>query len=192
MSYEELSADFLKSTIARFAMYRALGEGALKQLSIEEMQWTVGEESNSIATLLVHLRGNMRSRWVDFLTSDGEKADRERDSEFESPDAYSREELMDLWSEGWSYLENAVCSLTTEDLMKKVLIRNEPLSVIDAVHRQLGHVSYHVGQIVWMGKEQKQSAWKPLSIPKGQSKNVELIQSLGFGYRGKEAEESPA
>ena len=126
-------------------------------------------ETNSIAVTMKHLAGNMRSRWQDFLSSDGEKPDRNRDSEFEDPPA-SREELLAMWEKGWQYVFTALEPLTEQDMQRTVHIRGEAHSVMQAINRQITHYAYHCGQIVFLAKHFNSSGWKPLTVPRGQSK----------------------
>jgi hypothetical protein len=157
--------EYLNSVIKRFENYRELGEKAFEQLSDEHFQIEPDSESNSIAVIIQHMHGNMLSRWTNFLTEDGEKTWRERDEEFEKH-SFSRSELMIKWEEGWNLLSNTLESVNEADLLKTIYIRNEPLTVIDAINRQLAHYSYHVGQIVYLGRWMKKDEWKSLSIPK--------------------------
>ena len=163
-----LATAFLSSAIKRFNEYKGLGEKTFAQLNDEQMLRQPNEASNSIAVIIQHLHGNMLSRWTNFLTEDGEKSWRQRDAEFEVH-ALSKEQLIQLWEEGWKVLLETLQSLTEEDLLKTVTIRSQPLIVIDAVNRQLAHYSYHVGQIVYLGRWFKDTAWQSLSIPKGGS-----------------------
>jgi hypothetical protein len=144
-----------------------LGEKTFDQVEQEKLFWQYNEESNSIATIVKHLWGNMLSRWTDFLTTDGEKEWRDRDGEFEN-DISTKKELLDKWNEGWSCLLNTLNSLTPEDLDKTVYIRNQGHSVMEAINRQLAHYPYHVGQIIFIGKMAAKE-WKSLSIPRGDS-----------------------
>src|ERR1700676_1490975 len=137
---------YLKDSIGIFRYYKKLGENAIGQCPDAGLVAELDEQSNSIAIIVKHLAGNMISRWTDFLTSDGEKPNRNRDSEFEEPPA-TREELLAMWERGWGYLFGALESLTDEDISKTVKIRSEPHSVMQAIHRQIAHYSYHVGQI---------------------------------------------
>ncbi len=140
----------------------------MEQASDEELFATLDEEMNSIAVIVKHMAGNMRSRWTDFLVSDGEKPDRNRDQEFEAPPA-SREALLKLWEEGWGCLFSALEPLSDADLHRTVTIRGEPHSVTQAIHRQLAHYPYHCGQIVFLAKHFRGREWKSLSIPRGKS-----------------------
>lgn len=160
--------DLIINIKKQFEYYKLLGEKTFAQLSDEMLFWQYNETSNSIAIIVKHLSGNMLSRWTDFLTTDGEKEWRKRDAEFEN-DLSGRQELLDKWNAGWQCLFNALNSLTPEDLNKEIYIRNQGHSIGDAITRQLAHYSYHVGQIVFMGKIACENNWKSLSIPKGES-----------------------
>lgn len=159
---------FLTSTRKQFEYYKQLGEKTFDQLSDEKLFWQVDSESNSIATIVKHLWGNMMSRWTDFMTTDGEKEWRQRDAEFDN-DLQTREVLMQKWNEGWNCLFKALDSLKEEDLSKIIYIRNQGHTVMDAINRQLAHYPYHIGQIVYIGKIVQGENWKSLSIPKGKS-----------------------
>lgn len=163
-----IGQEFLTTVIKRLKTYKELGDKTFEQLSDADFHYQVNEESNSIAVIIQHMSGNMVSRFTDFLTEDGEKSWRQRDEEFEVH-AYSKQQLLELWEKGWSCFFGALQGLKEEDLMKNVTIRQEPLSVIDAINRQLAHHPHHVGQIVYIGRMIKGPAWKSLSIPKGQS-----------------------
>lgn len=158
---------FLDSIIQRFREYKSLGEKTFDQLKDEEMHFQPNKESNSIAIIIQHLHGNMLSRWTNFLTEDGEKEWRQRDDEFEV-NQFSKQELIYKWNEGWNVVLDAVGSLTENDLSKNITIRSQPLNVVDAINRQLAHYSYHVGQIVYLGRWIKEGEWNSLSIPKNQ------------------------
>jgi hypothetical protein len=159
---------FLPSAITQFQYYKALGEKTFAQITGEQLFWQYNEESNSIATIVKHLAGNMLSRWTDFLSTDGEKESRNRDSEFEN-DIQTREALLVLWSKGWQCLFNALASITENDLEKEIFIRNQGHTITEAINRQLAHYPYHVGQIVFIGKMVCDTNWNSLSIPKGNS-----------------------
>jgi hypothetical protein len=163
-----METNYLTSMKKQFEYYKMLGEKAIEQTPDDKLFWQYNDDSNSIATVVKHLWGNMLSRWTDFLTSDGEKEWRHRDAEFEN-DIKSREELMTKWNEGWQCLFNAINPLSEEDLSKTIYIRNQGQTVTDAMNRQLAHYAYHVGQIVYIAKMAVGSSWKSLSIPKGQS-----------------------
>ncbi len=140
----------------------------MAQLSDEQLQLAIDPESNSIAIIVKHLAGNMRSRWMDFLSTDGEKPDRNRDSEFEAPPA-TRAALMELWEAGWRCVFAALEPLEDSDLGRTVYIRNEPHSVMQAINRQVAHYSLHIGQIIFLAKHLQSSRWLSLSIPRGKS-----------------------
>jgi hypothetical protein len=163
-----MANDYLDSAKKQFEYYKMLGDKTFSQLQDEQLFWQYHEESNSIAMIVKHLWGNMRSRWTDFLTTDGEKEWRNRDAEFEN-DISTRQELIVKWEEGWTCLFNALNSLTTDDLQKEIYIRNQGHSVTEAINRQLAHYPYHVGQIVFIGKMAREKNWTSLSIPKGNS-----------------------
>ena len=160
---------YLDSAKKQFNQYKMLGEKAMLQVPEEKLFWQFNSESNSIGSIVKHLWGNMLSRFTDFLTTDGEKAWRNRDSEFEN-DIKSKDELFRKWNEGWECLSGALAPLKTEDLLKTIYIRNEKHSVMEAINRQLTHYAYHVGQIVFLGKMICNEKWESLSIPKGSSK----------------------
>lgn len=165
MNFEQ---NFLHDSIKRFKAYKDLGDKTLDQLNEDDFFFHLSPESNSIAIIIQHLYGNMLSRWTNFLTEDGEKSWRKRDEEFKEM-YVSKEDLLSFWNEGWKCLLNAVESLKAEDVTKTIHIRTEPLSVCDAMLRQLAHVAYHVGQVITIAKMIKDKDWKSLSIPKGQS-----------------------
>lgn len=166
----DVSAAYLEEVRGSFRGHKRLAEGAISQLNSEQLHVQIDAESNSVAIVMRHLVGNMRSRFTDFLTTDGEKPDRNRDGEFDENVRPSREELMKAWEDGWEIVFGAIESLTPEDLMKPVTIRGEPHTVLQAINRQVAHYAYHVGQIAFIGKHLKGAEWKSLSIPKGQSK----------------------
>ena len=168
-----MTTDYLESVKKQFEQYKKLGEKTFSQLPDEKLFWQYNTESNSIATIVKHLSGNMLSRWTDFLTTDGEKEWRDRDSEFEN-DIQTRQQLMEKWNTGWQCLFNALNSLTPDDLQKQILIRNEAHSVMEAINRQLTHYPYHVGQIVFIGKMICNESWHSLSIPKGKSREFNV------------------
>jgi hypothetical protein len=169
---------FLESVIKRFKEYKALGDKTFEQLNEADMLFQSNEASNSIAVIIQHLHGNMLSRWTGFLTEDGEKEWRNRDEEFEAHN-FSKQQLLDRWNEGWKVFLDALESLKEEDLLKTITIRTQPLTVVDAINRQMGHYGYHVGQIVYIAKWIKSNEWKSLSIPKGTSQqfNRDMQQS---------------
>lgn len=164
-----MNNNYLISIKQQFSYYKLLGEKTFEQVPDDMLFWQFNDESNSMATIVKHLWGNMLSRWTDFLVSDGEKAFRKRDAEFEN-EVISREALLNMWNEGWRCLFNALDALKPEDLDRVVYIRNEPHTVTEAINRQLAHYPYHVGQIVFLGKMLAKQGWTSLSIPKGGSK----------------------
>ncbi|MCC6257799.1 MAG: DUF1572 family protein [Chitinophagaceae bacterium] len=163
-----MKSSYLDLAIAQFKEIKELAEKTFAQLKEDDFFWKQNEESNSIAAIIHHMSGNMLSRWTDFLTSDGEKPWRNRDQEFED-ETTTRDALLKIWEEGWACLFKALHELKSSDLESMVKIRNQPLTVVSAINRQLTHYAYHVGQIVYVGKLLKGSAWKSLSIPKRQS-----------------------
>ncbi len=165
----DLSKDYVKSVKLQFEYYKQLGEKSFAQVTDEGLFWQANEESNSIAMIVKHLWGNMLSRWTDFLSTDGEKEWRDRDAEFAN-DVKSREELQKKWDEGWNCLFAALDSLLDIDLGTIIFIRNQGHTVLEAINRQLAHYTYHIGQIVFIGKQLKGEGWHSLSIPKGKSK----------------------
>lgn len=164
----KFSTSYLEDSISLLRYYKKLAEGAMAQVSDEQLTAALDPEMNSIALIVKHMAGNMRSRWTDFLSTDGEKPDRDRDSEFEQPPV-SRGELMKFWQEGWDCMFSALEPLSEADLGRAVMIRSEPHSVMQAINRQIAHYSYHIGQIVFLAKHLQHSQWKSLSVPRGQS-----------------------
>lgn len=160
--------EYLKVVLERFKSVKELGDKTINQLSEDHIHWSLNEESNSIAVIVKHLSGNMVSRWTDFLTSDGEKSFRNRDQEFEDTIS-SKQELIAIWEKGWNILFDTLSDLGEQDLLKNIYIRSESHTVIDAIERQMAHYAYHIGQIVYIGKQLKNKDWQSLSIPKGQS-----------------------
>lgn len=163
-----MTTDYLESIKKQFEYYKLLGDKTFAQLTDEKLFWQYNETSNSIATIVKHLSGNMLSRWTNFLVSDGEKDWRNRDSEFEN-DISNRQELVEKWNAGWECLFRAIDSLKPEDFNKSIYIRNEAHTLTEAFNRQLAHYPYHVGQIVFIGKMIADEQWISLSIPKGNS-----------------------
>ena len=163
-----MKIEYLNSVRKQFEYYKSLGERTFEQLNEKDLFWNYNEESNSIAITVNHLWGNMKSRWTNFLTTDGEKEWRNRDSEFES-EIKSEVELISKWNDAWNCLFEALASINKENYNTKVYIRNQEHSIIEAINRQLAHYSYHIGQIVYIGKMIKGSEWKSLTIPKGRS-----------------------
>ena len=177
----DLAAHYLDEISRQFRGHKRLGEGAMAQLKDEEFFFTLDPESNSVAIIIKHLAGNMRSRFTDFLTTDGEKADRHRDQEFEMDSSTSRADLMRAWEEGWNVVFSAIKSLTSEDLLRTVTVRQQPHTVFQALNRQLAHYAYHVGQIVFLAKHLRSTDWKTLSVPRGKSE--EFNQGMTEKYQ---------
>jgi hypothetical protein len=163
------SKHYLEDALDNLRKLKNLADKALTQVDKDDFFTVIDAESNSIAIILKHMAGNMRSRWTDFLSSDGEKPDRNRDSEFIIERSESKTEILLKWENGWDCVFDAIESLGPDDLNKTVYIRNEPHSVIQAINRQLSHYAYHVGQIVFLAKHFKTINWRSLSIPKGKS-----------------------
>jgi hypothetical protein len=161
----QLTTSCLEDSLAIFRQYKKMGERAMEQVTDEQLFTTLDEEMNSIAVVVKHMAGNMRSRWTDFLTSDGEKPDRNRDSEFEDPPA-TRAALMETWENGWDLVFRALGPLSDEDLGRTITIRGEAHSVMQAIHRQVAHYACHCGQIVLLAKHFAHAHWASLSIPR--------------------------
>lgn len=174
----QFSTSYLRDSISLFRYYKKVAEGAIAQVTDEQLFAALDPEMNSIAITVKHMAGNMRSRWTDFLTSDGEKPDRNRDCEFVDP-VSSREALMKSWEEGWQCLFSALTPLTDDDLTRRITIRGEPHSVMQAINRQVTHYSYHVGQIVMLAKHLQHANWKSLSVPR--NKSGEFNQRVATG-----------
>src|SRR6202047_4142667 len=164
----QVTTSYLKDSIDLFRYYKKLAERAMAQCPDEGLFTMLDAESNSIAIVVKHMAGNMRPRWTDFLTSDGEKPDRDRDSEFLDP-PQTREALMELWEQGWERLFSALGPLSDDDLKRTVLIRGEAHSVMQAINRQLAHYVYQCGQIVLLAKHFQSEKWQSLSVPRGKS-----------------------
>jgi len=164
----EINNFYLESVKKQFLYYKTLGEKAIDQLEPEQLFIAVNQDTNSIATIIKHISGNMLSRWTDFLTTDGEKEWRNRDDEFETT-IQTKEDVLESWNIGWDCFFNALNSLTPEQLTSIIYIRNEGHTVVEAINRQLAHYPYHIGQMVFYAKMLKQSEWKSLSIPKNKS-----------------------
>ncbi|EJS67690.1 DUF1572 domain-containing protein [Bacillus cereus] len=164
----DIGREYLQCAISNFKATKKQGERALSQLSYEQIIWSSHVETNSVAIIIKHLHGNMRSRWTDFLTSDGEKIDRNRDGEFEGGYS-SKQEVLAAWQEGWEYVFKAMSTINPEHLLKTVYIRGEALTVMQAIERQISHYALHIGQIIYIGKMLKENEWECLSIPRGQS-----------------------
>jgi uncharacterized damage-inducible protein DinB len=166
MADPDHGALYLTDILVTFRYYKTLAERAIAQVGDEQLHATPDAESNSIGTIVKHLSGNLRSRFTDFLTTDGEKPDRDRDSEFEMPRKMSRDELLDGWEKGWAIALAAIEQLTPADLSRTVYIRGEGSTVLHTLNRLVNHAAYHVGQIVFLAKHLASGHWSTLSIPK--------------------------
>ncbi len=180
MQFEQHTLDSARHL---FRSLKATGDRTLEQLDLKDWLWLPHEGGNSIAVLVKHLHGNMLSRWTDFLASDGEKPWRDRDSEFIQPATATLADLIGWWEAGWHCLLQTVDGLTAEDLASTVTIRGQEHTVLEALHRQIQHISYHLGQIVVLARMRKQDAWKTLSIPRGASKSYRPGKGLGESGR---------
>jgi Protein of unknown function (DUF1572) len=176
----QFTTSYIEDSLALFRQYKRLAEFAMEQVTDEQLQAALDPETNSIAKIVKHLSGNMRSRWTDFLTTDGEKPDRDRDREFVDPPA-SRKALMDAWADGWARLFAALESLSDADLVRTVTIRGEAHLVMQAINRQVAHYSLHVGQIVMLAKHFAQDRWQSPSVAK--SKSAEFNRQVALGDR---------
>jgi hypothetical protein len=164
----KFSTSYIEDSLSIFRYYKKLAEGAMEQVTDAELFATLDPEMNSIAIMAKHMAGNMGSRWTDFLTSDGEKPNRNRDREFVEPPR-TRAAVTEMWNQGWDVLFHALEPLSDADLARSVTIRGEPHSVMQAINRQIAHYSYHCGQIVFLAKHWKAGDWKSLSVPRNQS-----------------------
>jgi uncharacterized damage-inducible protein DinB len=174
----QFTTSYVEDSTAIFRYYKKLAERAIQQLTDEQLFVALDNESNSIAVIVKHMSGNMRSRWTDFLTSDGEKPGRDRDEEFSNPPA-TREALLEIWEDGWQRLIGTLESLTDADLGRTITIRGEAHSVMQAINRQVAHYSYHCGQIVFLAKHFCADRWQVLSVPRG--KSVEFTKRVQAG-----------
>ncbi len=165
---EQIIQNYLKDSIESFRNYKKMAERAMAQISDDEFFEAIDAEANSIAVIVKHIAGNQKSRWTEFLTSDGEKDFRNRDTEFEMI-GDTRESLLQFWESGWQTLFDALEPLTIDDFSKFIKIRGEPHTIIEAINRQLTHYAYHIGQIVLLAKHFRASEWKTLSVPRGHS-----------------------
>jgi hypothetical protein len=165
----EFSTSYIADSLVLFRKYKSLAEKAMAQVSDEQLHIALDPEANSIAVIVKHITGNMRSRWRDFLTTDGEKADRHRDTEFEMPERLTRAQVMEMWERGWKYVFDALEPLTDADLDRKISICSESHSVMQAISRQAAHYASHIGQIIFLAKHFRSSEWKSVSIPRGKS-----------------------
>jgi len=174
----EFTTSYIQDSVAIFSYYKRLGERAMEQVTEEQLFDALDDEANSIAVVVKHMAGNMRSRWTDFLTTDGEKPDRNRDGEFVDPPA-TRAALMELWEDGWARVFGAIEPLTDADLGRTITIRGEAHSVMQAINRQLAHYPHHVGQIVLLAKHFCCGEWQSLSVPRKGS--AEFNQKVAAG-----------
>ena len=179
------AAHYLEEARRQMRGNKRMGEGAMSQLRDEDFFIALDPEANSVAVLVKHLAGNMRSRFTDFLTTDGEKPDRNRDEEFEMNAGITRADIMRRWEADWARVFDALDTLKPEDVMRTVTIRGQPHTVLQAINRQIAHYAYHVGQIVFLAKHFRSSEWKTLSVPRGKSK--ELNAQMAAKYEGKQA-----
>jgi hypothetical protein len=172
----DLATHYLDEAHRQMRGHKRLAEGAMAQLKDNELFLALDPEANSIAVIVKHMAGNMRSRFTDFLTSDGEKPDRHRDQEFElNPATTTRADLTKWWEEGWARVFAAIEGLKPDDVMRKVTVRGEPHTVLQAINRQIAHYAQHTGQIVFVAKHIRSSKWKTLSIPKGKSEDFKMV-----------------
>ncbi len=162
-----IGSHYLEDVLKSFRKVKALAERAAAQLDDGEFFRTIDEESNSVALIMKHMSGNMRSRWTDFLTTDGEKPDRDRESEFVNAEGEDRRAVMERWEAGWRCVFDAIEALGPGDQLRTVTIRHEPPTVISAINRQIEHYAHHGGQIVFLAKHLKSRDWQTLSIPRG-------------------------
>ena len=169
----EINNNYLENIKKQFLYYKTIGEKAIEQLESEQLFAVANENSNSIAVIIKHLSGNMLSRWTDFLTTDGEKEWRNRDSEF-TETIKTKEDLLDIWEKGWNCFFDAINNIKSDQLSVIIYIRNEGQTVVEAINRQLAHYPYHIGQIVFYAKMLKQSEWKSLSVPKNKSTDYNI------------------
>src|SRR5258708_15151141 len=171
----DLATHYIEEARRQMRGHKRMGEGAMAQLRDDDFFLTLDPESNSVAILVNHLAGNMRSRFTDFLTSDGEKPDRFRDREFEVTGATTRADVMKWWEEGWACVLGAIDTLKPEDVMHTVTIRGDPHTVLQAINRQIAHYAAHIGQIVFLAKHLRSSEWKTLTIPRGKSEEFKKV-----------------
>jgi len=171
----DLASHYLEEARRQFRGHKRMGEAAMSQLRDEDFFVQLDPEANSVAILVKHLAGNMRSRFTDFLTTDGEKPDRFRDREFELNAATTRADIMKWWEEGWACVFAAIDSLNPEDVMSTVTIRGEPHTVLQAMNRALAHYAQHIGQMVFLAKHLRSKEWKTLSIPRGKSEEFKMV-----------------
>src|SRR5437667_724667 len=194
MNDQSLAQHYLEDALYTFRYYKKLAEGAFAQISDEEFFRTLDSESNSVAVNMKHMAGNMLSRWTNFLTTDGEKPERNRDMEFVMLPETTKEDVLTYWGKGWQSVFDAVEPLKPEDLTRSVTIRGQDHTVVQAINRQLAHYAYHVGQIVYLAKHFKSSEWQSLSVPRNKSDEFnahleEKMKASGSATRGEQLEE---
>src|SRR5579863_535255 len=177
---DQTAKHYLDEALRQLRGHKRMGEGAMSQLKDEEFFVAPDPESNSVAVLVKHIAGNMRSRFTDFLTTDGEKSDRFRDREFEITPATTRAEVMKWWDEGWAVVFATIEPLRPEDVMRPVTIRGEPHTVLQAINRQIAHYAQHIGQIVFLAKHRRSGEWKTLSIPRGKSEDYKTVPPKSY------------
>jgi len=170
----DIRESYLKDVVRQYRNYKALGEKALAQIPDEHLHTELDSNSNSVAVIVKHVAGNLRSRFADFLTSDGEKPDRDRDAEFEMPERVARATILAWWESGWTTALEAIEGLRPADLDRTITIRQEPFLVIEALNRSITHTAYHMGQIAYLARHFAGDQWTSLSIPKGQSKQFQV------------------
>jgi hypothetical protein len=166
---DPIAAHLLEEVRRQLRGHKRMAEGALAQLKDDDFFVTLDPESNSVAILIKHIAGNMRSRFTEFLTTDGEKPDRHRDQEFELSGKTTRAELMGWWEDGWTCVFAALDALTPDDLMRTIFIRQEPHTVVQALNRALAHYAFHLGQVIFLAKHLRSTEWKTLTVPRGKS-----------------------
>jgi hypothetical protein len=174
MSSEAIVQNYFEDAVSALKAYKKMADKAIAQLNDDELFVMLDEESNSVAVIMKHMAGNMFSRWTDFLTSDGEKPDRNRDMEFVIEANTTKQDVLDYWERGWACVFAAVEPLTLEDFEKTVMIRGEKHTIVQAINRQLMHYSYHIGQIVFLAKHFRSTQWNSLSIPRNRSAEFNL------------------
>lgn len=183
---ESVEKQYLDDSLSSFRAYKTLADKAIEQLKEEEFFVVLDEEANSVAVIMKHMAGNMISRWTDFLTSDGEKPDRNRDLEFVVCPDTTRNDVLDYWERGWATVFSAVEPLNSDDLKKRVYIRGQEHSVVQAINRQIAHYAYHIGQIVFLAKHFRSKEWKSLSIPRNSSANFNVFVASTPGSTDRE------
>jgi hypothetical protein len=187
-----IEQQYLQDSLLQLRKLKSLAEKAVGQIDEQYLFTVLDREANSIAVIMKHMAGNMRSRWTDFLTSDGEKPTRDRDREFEMDSNDTRARIFSMWEEGWNRLFQTVSSLNPEDLGKTVRIRAEAHTVVEAINRQIAHYAMHVGQIVLLAKHFAGANWQSLSIPRGKSRELDVSKSGATYDLGQDAKDSRA